>query len=478
MLRGRQSAFSSTNSAGSPGTNGLRGFNSVASASSCIATTFSRPLTAEDVYIEIVMDGTVTALTSLAPSIANAPTQHIVERSFFTTPLNARGKPVRRPVRPLRIDMKSIQVSVSSSPEEGLLFGKSMLKADEVDVVIAWLYKNYSLAALQRASMQVVHELDNAEENDDRLVEALEQRALVVAEATSRRAEDEAKADDSGGNGTLRRVRTRGLARPRVNKEEKRRQKEKLLVEKESVEETLVVFNTKIAMFAVEDPATAEMLLPAKLDLENKLRHILAQLASCGVGSDDARQHTAQVPAPADCYQVTEDASAREEFVPEPLAYMDQESSSSDASDCAMAIPIEGSECDVPIISCSSKRDGYVSSCDSGEAGEEYKLKKFAARSAEFVIDLTRSTERIGSRSQDVDVGNEMDLGEINLGLDQCLVDDGLNETLNIPLSPVGKTDFADGTFKPGGYSSDLESCTRRSLRNARTWYRGEKDGG
>lgn len=476
MLRGRQSAFSSTNSAGSPGANGLRGFNSAASASSSVTTTLPRPLTPEDVYIEIVMDGTVTALNNLAPAIANAPTQHIVERSFFTTPLNARGKPVRRPVRPLRIEMKSIQVSVTSSPEEGLFFGKSMLKADEVEVVTTWLFKNYSLAALQRASIQVVHELHNAEENDDRLVEALEQRALVVAEATSRRAEDEAKADDSGGNGTLQRVRPRGLARPQVNKEEKRRKKEKLLVEKESVEETLTVFNTKIAMFAVEDPATAEMLMPAKLDLESKLRHILAQLASCGVGSNEARRHAAQVSAPADGYHVTEDVSVRQEFVPEPLEHLDQESSSSDESDCAMAVPIDGSECDGPIISCSSERGGYVSSCDSVEAGEENKLRKFATRSAEFVIDLSRSTKRIGPRSQDV--GNELDLGEISLGLDQCLVDDGLNETLNIPLSPVGKTDFADRSLKFGGYSSDLESCTLRSSRNARNWYGSEKDRG
>lgn len=413
------------------------------------------------------MDGTaVAALNKLAQSIANAPTEHIVERSFFTTPLNARGRPIRRPVSSLRIDLKSIQISVNSSPEEALLFGKSMLKSDEIEVVTSWLYKNYSLAALQRASVQVVQELEIEQENNPGLIDALEQRALVVAEATSRRAVDEAAKDDGGDGGHLRRVRTRGLARPRVNNEEKRRKKTELLSEKDTLEETLASFNSKIAMFAVEDPATAEMLMPAKLDLEGKLRHVLAQLASCGVASEEAKKEVPWAASPTGVGHAGpfEEVPERVEFVPQPLEYMDEDSSSEDERDLRMALPIDGSEYDMPLKTCMSGRDDYISSCDE-EDGTKFKK----VGTAQFVIDLS------GARSKGL--GEDSDFGEISLKEEQGLVEEKLDEmsTINIPTSPVVKSDFMQRrTESPRsqGYDSDLETRTPRGKRQPRnTWY-------
>lgn len=477
MLRGAPAPrqFSATASV-------TRGFDAPASSESSAASASLRPLEPEDVVIEILVDGHSARPLAHASPLDDAQTQHIVERSFFVVPLSATGRPTRRPLRSVRVALNDIFVAVNVSPEEGLLYGCSTLKSDEVEVVTAWLVSNYSLASLRRTSVQIVQDLDAAQERDPRLAESLEQRALVVAEATGRRAAEEAASEESGSRGGLRRT-TRSMPPPVARRTpaadaafggHKRRRKADIIQETDCIEETLAQFNRKIAMFAVEDPATAEMLMPAKLDLESKLRHLRAQLASFGVNSDVASAGGVRGNA------LTPSAEAAEQFAPDPHApedeYMREESSSDDENDLRMALPIDGSEYDVPFTSSVSGRDGYVSSCD-----EEGDVAAVVRRPAEYVIDLSGSRSRPGRLALERS-GHPDSEGD---GADQPPPSSGRpvdDETFHLPTSPAMKSDFYTPRDSPRDsnstvdYTSDLEraaAATPRTSRgaNRKSWY-------
>lgn len=476
MLRGtpvqRTSTFSSATST-------TRGFEtntgSVSSSASCLL----RPLQPEDVVIEVIIDDSRVASLSPPPGLLEAEAQHVVERSFFVVPLDSHGRPTRRPTGSMKVVLNEIDVSVSTTPEESLLFGSSMLKADEISHITDWLVGQYSLESLQRMSVQIVQDLEMAQERDPRLGEAIEQRALVVAEATGRRASDEAARDDNHGGG-LRRT-TRGMAPDTGSsrRETLRRQRKlSILQEKQSIEDTLAQFNQKIAMFATEDPATAEMLMPAKLDLENKLRHIRAQLAA--LGEDTASPRMGQGgDAPSlhgDDIHREPAAARRDQFVPEPYQhdeYMDDESSSEDENDLRMALPIDGSEYDLPFINDASGRDGYVSSDDSEFFAEEIgSSSQRPAADAEFVIDLSTSKTQIGEELVTGDSGH-IDLGS-EIADQPCRGDLDSDETNISMSSPAKRTNFESSSrgSSPKGtedYSSDLErNTTPRSVRKGR----------
>lgn len=433
MMRGpsRVSTFSSSTSLS-------RGFTAnTAGSESSSATAICRPLEPEDVVIEITLNGSTTNATGQSLLIERSETHIVIERSFFIVPLTVEGKQIRRPCHPPAVAMEDIIVAVNCSPEEGLLFGSSVLKSDEIELVTSWLVENYSLASLQRISVQIFQDLQASQVNNPRLAESLEQRAHVVAEASGRRATQEAEADTANSGGGLRRTTkgitasTRDNANARIRNAESNRQKKvTLMQEKQSIEDTLQQFNQKIAMFSKEDPATAEMLMPAKLDLEGKLRHLRAQLASLGATeSEHSGASCLKEPSQQEHKDRDDPMSPTNEYVADSFTDDTSDDSSDDYdTDCKMALPIEGSEYDVPFVSNASGRDGYISSSSDETLTQGAPLGNKPSSGAEYVIDL-------GQIQKKLSVGSDSG----NTTMHDRKPDD---ETLYICKSPVLKSDF------------------------------------
>jgi hypothetical protein len=485
------------------------------------------PLEPEHVEISVLSDlsqpppGTIR--TSLDLSLS---TQHIVERSHFVVALDAAGRPTRRLVRPHVIQLSDILISIPVSHAEHLLFGSALLKPDELDFIGVWLADNYTLAALQRASVHIVTALDRAQMDDLRSVEPLEQRAGVVAEATGRRANMDAARDHvrrdavdvgvsmnsaaggrnvstncsgsaarlgtgvgrlgvgEGGTALRRTTRAMGVRDGKVGGPRKRPRKPELLQERQSIQDTLVHFNSKIAMFTAEDPAMAEMLMPARDDLEAKLRYVNAQLASCGGDSvynlaSPIRVHEMADIGGNDASGDANNASGRRIFgafgngnqtsvssspdigdiaaVPEPFVPPAQigddairdDSSSEDADDFRMALPIDGSEYDLPLQYQSGRKraDGYVSTSDDEDAASGPGIYS--------TIDLASGGAYIASR------GNH---GDSFLRDGHSKVDDAFKAMIKsngMDLTPRDEPSAESMSIKSVlNYSSDLERST------------------
>lgn len=482
MLRSsspRASPFSSNASV-------TRGFASTGTASESSTTpAIPRPLEAEDVEIELMVNGSSTSATGQSHLIGRSKARLVVERSFFVVPLNAEGKQMRRPNQTPRIGVDDIQVIVIASPEEGLLFGSSVLKSDEVELITTWLVKNYSLASLQRTSVQIFQDLEASHASNPRRAESLEQRALVVAEASGRRATQEADADSANSKGRLRRT-TRGMpastryasGATRRSAEGSRQRKSTLLEEKQNIEDTLLQFNQKIAMFAMDDPATAEMLMPAKFDLEDKLRHLRAQLASLGAtesehsgdAKDEACVHKEE--GRGDLHNKRSHEYATDAFDNDDIS----EESSEDNIDLRMALPIEGSEYDLPFIRSSSGRSGYISSSDGDLSPGNYLASTPTAVGAEYVIDLGQPERRHASATREQALDFALENVDRNVQLHENSLDD---ETFNICNSPVATSDFSPRICSGSTVdsSSDLEASAGAHVKrrgSGNNWYRAD----
>jgi hypothetical protein len=462
-----------------------RGFASPTHAShSSAAALGGCPLEADDIFIEIMVKGSSTCNVGVAKDLGSTRTNLIVERSFFVVPLSANGRQVRRPYRSAKIALDDIQVAVNASPEEGILFGQSVLKSDEVALVTSWLVANYSLASLQRTSVLIFQDLEASQTRDPRLAECLEQRALVVAEASGRRASQEAEADTTSTGGSLRRttrglsVTSRGVSNASASNIDmgSRQITLSLLQEKESIEDTLAQFNQKIALFAMDDPATAEMLLPAKIDLEGKLRHLRAQLASLGATeTEHSGRPGGTVSDHLDDAEYDCDFPRGQDYVTDTHENYEMNDSSEDQIDLRMALPIEGSEYDVPFLRNTSGRDGYISSCDEDTMSSEVRLDHSGGTGPEFVIDLGVPKRKEEFSSLKVKIPVKFENDGADMPLHASAFDD---ETFNIPISPVMKSDFSPrcGFGSTADHCSDLESSTvtqyARNRGALKSWYK------
>lgn len=428
------------------------------------------PLRPEDVVIQIVLDAGMTALDQ---RIASMVDEHsvIVEHSFLVVPMDSRGRPLRRLVRHMNIDLEDIRFHVNVSDAEMLFYSNRILNQTELERIGAWLAANYSLGALQRTSVRIVQELNAATiDRQDATAERLEQRALVVAEATGMRAAADADSDahipsqgrmfggGTTGAGTgngLRRVSAGGRRAARggasTRDEGKRRRRSKLLEERQTMEDTLAQFEAKIAMFALEDPETAEMLMPAKLDLQMKLRGLQAELAAYG----------------GDVGSVVEKASQRADngrapYVPsEPLlAEYDSNDSTEDEEDLRQARRMGGSECELTsaLPRTTSGRTDYVSSESnlSRESSCEFVsgCRRREEQSAQFVIDLAGADDSASDGS--AASGDER---HSRFGSPQNIkqASHSPHDTRNVERSPTMKSDFQ---YRRADLQDDSEDCS------------------
>jgi hypothetical protein len=450
------------------------------SDSSSVAPTLLHALEPDDVVIEILMDGAARLSRSKQSFPAFGAAAHVVtERSFFVTPRDAKGRPTRKLAHDMKIAVGDVQIQCVVHPHEELLYTRSLLDPNQVKAATDWLVQNYSLDRLQRVSAHVVQEIDSSQSSDDRhaiLEDALKQRATIVAEATAQRAALEAAMEDSSRSPVLKRV-VRHIPH-NARKPTERRHVEplkhlhhaQLLEERKTIEETIASFKIKIARFELEDMASAQLLVPAKLDLEEKLHLVNISIEHCKEDSSDPTPRTPQARTDIDGL---DEAGLATNPIP---AYQqcstltdDHESTSEDEEDFRMALPIDGSEYDVPYISAISGKTGYSSgqtnsSDDESSIHTDGSLRAIEHTSfgAEYIIDLSSSKTPSSPRYRS---------GHRNGRTKATSID---NITLDVP--PNGNNDPTrenhDEEFSSTplvSSASDLESASRwRSRRGGR----------
>lgn len=230
-------------------------------------------------------------------------------------------------------------LSVVCGVQERHFYSRHVLTSVQVDEVGAWLVETVPLAALQRISAGFIHEADvvaadalassgaatTVGHRPSRLQAALDQRIMMVAEATGKRAMAEAEAD-AGGPPTAAAVsladsRRRGpvdweaavrdatlRARPGDRQGrgageggqgssssdgtklsvKPRRPLSELLAERVSLQETLSRFEAQLESFDEADgEELAEMLRPAMRELAEQLRLLNAQVVAAGGDASD-----------------------------------------------------------------------------------------------------------------------------------------------------------------------------------------------
>jgi hypothetical protein len=270
---------------GAPSSPAQRSTGTAASSdSSGTALTNLHALEAEDIVVDILADGDSKRSNSKLPFFIAREKPHVVtERSFFVCPRDSNGRPTHKLVQDMKIVVSELQIPCIIHEQEGLLFTRTTSNRDQITCLTTWLIQNYTLVSLQRVSVHLVIDMDALQtpSNPD-IKGALEQRAAIVVEATAQRASTEAAAEDKSKSPTLKRI-VRNIA-PTVKTTKaapKRIRRNELAEEQRTIEETLANFNRKIALFEKEDPVSAEMLIPAKLDLQNKLRLVSVLTESC-----------------------------------------------------------------------------------------------------------------------------------------------------------------------------------------------------
>ncbi|GAB0497377.1 hypothetical protein MMPV_009288 [Pyropia vietnamensis] len=235
--------------------------------------------------------------------------------------------------------LADLGLAVVCGEHERHFYSRYVLTSVQVDEVGAWLVETVPLAALQRISAALMHEADVVAADDlesggvattagrrpSRLQAALDQRIMMVAEATGKRALAEAEADaggppqaaavpmvDSPRRGPVDweaaardpTVRARpGDRRGRVAGDsghggsssdgaklstKPRRPLSELLAERVSLQETLSRFEAQLESFNEADgEELAEMLRPAMRELAEQLRLLNAQVVAAGGDASD-----------------------------------------------------------------------------------------------------------------------------------------------------------------------------------------------
>jgi hypothetical protein len=310
-----------------------------------------------------------------------------------------------------------LQIPCIIHEQEGLLFTRTTLNREQITCLTNWLIQNYTLLSLQRVSVHLVLDMDALQlpSNPD-VRGALEQRAAIVAEATVQRAAKEAAVEDSSKSPTLKRI-VRNIA-PTVKTTKappKCIRRNELAEQQRTIDETLANFNRKIALFEKEDPASAEMLIPAKLDLQNKLRLVNALIESWK--DDDSGTKKTAANGSQYCQGPDKQGSpvpvGEQPCGPEVCGI---ESSTEDEDDLRMALPIEGSEYDIPFLGEVSGRAGYVSGQTEGDEDDGTYRNDGVQKSndlgfgAPYVIDLS-SFKESSRHGPNVDVN---DIAETN----------------------------------------------------------------
>jgi hypothetical protein len=252
-----------------------------------------------------------------------------------------------------------------------------------------------------------------------------------------------------------------------------------LLEERKTIEETIASFKIKIARFELEDMATAQLLVPAKLDLEEKLRLMNISIEHCKEDSSDPTPRTPQTRPETDSLDEAGLASSIITVCQQCSTMTDdQESSSEDDEDFRMALPIDGSEYDVPYISAISGKTGYSSgqtdsSDDENSIHTNRSLRAIEHTSfgAEYIIDLSSSKTpsspryRTGHRNART-MASSNTSSDGNSGFDNTTPDvppDGTIDTIQEPHSE----EFSNTALVSS--RSDLESASRwRTRRGGR----------
>lgn len=232
------------------------------------------------------------------------------------------------------VTLADIGLLVICGERERQFHSRHVLTSVQADEVGAWLVEAVPLAALQRISAALMHEADAAAADvlasggvpatpgrrPSRLQAALDQRIMMVAEATGKRAMAEAEADVGGPSPTaavpLADARRGGpvdweaavrdatmRARPadrrgrgggdggrcgssndgRRSLAKPRRTLAELLAERVTLEETLSRFEAQLESFdGVDGEELAEMLRPAMRELAEQLRLLNAQVVAAG----------------------------------------------------------------------------------------------------------------------------------------------------------------------------------------------------
>lgn len=406
--------------------------------------------------------------------------QWLVERSYFLVPLDTNGQPTRKLPEQESIDLADIAVRFRMSQEEVAFFDDRALRTGEVGDIAKWFAANYSLDRLKRLSVRLVQDLDSVHRSASALSEALGQRAQLVADATGQRAVSDSSADvESGTGSSSQRIREReeGQNGERHVDEAYRRRPRRvnLIEEKKSIEDALNAFNAKLAMFETEDPASAEMLLPAKLDLEQKLRNINVQLAATGGDAYRISKPSSSAVRPEKIEEAPQhidtNSYTSRGYVPDFPDYQDL-SSSDDENDYGMAKPIHGSEYDTPFATTDSLRSGYVSG-DTGSGSEsDHARAEFADRGplsmsnlASYVIDLEATSRDLSAlyAGESPDHGPTLDKRSRQCDMGKTAKASRGNsiatDTSALAPSPTMKSDFARRTSMEDGdgNSSDLE---------------------
>jgi len=293
----------------------------------------------------------------------------IVESSYLTVPLDSKNRPTRRAPRLKPISLDDICLEVKLSNAEHHFYSDRTLGEQEVNTVSSWFAEHYSLRALQSTSIQILEQLQSAEKDGNSLVVTrLEQRALAIAEATAIRAAADAEHDVAqmlheqiSKNGIIFGRNQQNKRKGTISVVERRRifrgkRCAELRVERQSLLDTLERFNAKHEAYREEDEAMADMLMPAKRDLEEKLGKIQAEIASYGgdkpfsVGNDTS------------CVARNGgEAESSDMYIPEPNSELFGVQSSDDEEDFEEAKTADAIELAAQFHVESSSREGYVS---------------------------------------------------------------------------------------------------------------------
>jgi len=230
--------------------------------------------------------------------------------------------------------LSDLGVAIVCGEREHLFYDRQVLTSVQVDDVSAWLVEAVPLAALQRVSAALMADVDHAtaaeldgdaaadaspNRRPSRLQAALDQRLMMVAEATGKRAMAEAEADAGGPPGARAaavdpakrgpidweaavsdaalRARPggrqagsggaggggRGRSGGGGSSAKRRRPLGELLAERSTLQETLSRFEAQLESFCDADgEELAEMLRPAMRELAEQLRLVNAQIAVSG----------------------------------------------------------------------------------------------------------------------------------------------------------------------------------------------------
>lgn len=259
--------------------------------------------------------------------------------------------------------LADLGLSVICGERERHFHSRHVLTSVQVDEVGAWLVEAVPLAALQRVSAALMHEADVVAADalasgvlpaapgrrPSRLQAALDQRIMMVAEATGKRAMAEAEADaggppsaaavplaDSRRGGPvdweaavrLATMRTRPADRRGVGAGEgghgdssgdgrrlsaqPRRPLAELLVERVTLQETLSRFEAQLESYdGADGEDLAEMLRPAMRELAEQLRLLNAQVVAAGEDATSGREGCVAVDKDGSKASVSGEGSSR-----------------------------------------------------------------------------------------------------------------------------------------------------------------------